>query len=89
MLRIRYTVRLDFQIFLFHDFNRIVNIQLEIGHNGQMIPQLAVGISRIPQIWEHAPHYLYNGIRTPLTLVTVSDGQGIINHVLYTPAIFR
>ena len=54
-----------------------------------MIPEFALMILDTCTIREHVVHDGDNRLRTMLALSTVFDGDGMIDHTLNLPAIFR
>ena len=67
----------------------IVDIELETAHDGEMVPEFAMMVLGICTIRKHVVHDGDNRLRTMLALSTVFDGDGMIDHILNLPAIFR
>ena len=80
--------RLYYQVFLLHNLERVIDVQLKIRHDSQMIPKFVLEIRHITQMREHATHDVDNCVCTALTFCTVFDCQRMIHHILYTSPIF-
>ena len=88
IVRISNLARFHFQFFTLHDFERIVNVQLEIGHDGQMIPKLVLEIRHITQMRKHTAHDIDNRIGATLAFFPIFDSQRMIHHILDTSTVF-
>ena len=66
---------------------RIVYVELEVRHNGQVVPYL-VGVFREFQLWEELFHRAYDGFGAKIAFLPVLDGQTMVDHLLEVPAIF-
>ena len=65
----------------------VIHIQLEIAHDGKMIPQLALMVLHAIALWEHTFHDGNDSLSTTLTLPLVLQRNSMIYHVLDFPAI--
>lgn len=68
---------------------RIVNIESEVAHDRQMVPELAHIFVDIARLREQRLHHIHDGVGATCALISVSNGQAIIYHLLDIASIFR
>ena len=68
---------------------RIVDVELETAHDGELIPELALMSLHILALGEHSVHDGNDGSGASLTLLTVGQADCIVNHLLYLSSILR
>ena len=66
----------------------IVDVELEVTHDGKKVPKLLLLVGSLPVLWRHAPHNGYNGFGTALALCLGFQSDGIVDHILYLTPIF-
>jgi hypothetical protein len=77
------------QMLLLYNFVRIIHVQAEISHDGQVIPQDMLEIIDVPQVGKQISHYTDNRVRTTIAFFAVFYRQAVVYHVLNVAAIFR
>ena len=65
-----------------------IDIELEIAHDSQMVPEFLLIVRILAVLWEHTVHNDNNGLSTSLALLSVRKAYGIVNHLLHFPSIF-
>lgn len=75
------------QVLALHNGIGIVYIELEIGHDGEMVPQLVLEVVDIAQVREQVAHDIYDGIGTTGTLLPVGNREAVIDHLLHIAPI--
>ena len=85
---IRDCFRFGFQIIFADNFVWIINVQLEVGHDGKMVPKFMLEIGYITQVGKHISHDVDNRVCTTLTFGAVFDCQCMVYHVLDTASVF-
>jgi hypothetical protein len=66
---------------------RTVNLQFEIGNQEKVIPQFVSKILYIAEMGIKKSHQFYENHRIPLPRLFILQGQQVIYHLLYMPAI--
>ena len=87
-LSVRHFLRFGVELFSFHHPFGIVDVELEIRHNGQMIPHL-VRVFRLLQFGKQGLHRADYSACACIALIAVFQSAGIIDHPLEISAIFR
>ena len=82
------TLRLSVQIVLADNLVRIIYIQLEVGHDGKVVPQLMFEVGHIAQMGKHVSHDVDDCICAALAFCAVFDCQRVVYHILDAAAIF-
>ena len=82
-------VRLHVQVVRTDNLIGVVDVQLEVRHDGEVVPQLVLEVGDFAQLGEHASHDVDDGVGTALTFCTVFDGQRMVDHVLHAPSVLR
>ena len=63
----------------------VVNVELELRHYGQVVPELSLLVG---QVGEHATHDAHDGLGALLALFPVLDGERVVHHLLYRASVF-
>ena len=85
---IRNGFRFGYQVVFADNFVWIVDVQLEVRHDGKMIPQLVLEIGYVAKVGKHVSHDVDNGICTTLALGAVFDCQCMVYHILDAAPVF-
>lgn len=67
---------------------RRIHVQLEIGHDKQLIPQLVLKIGDVPEVGLQVAHDTDDGLGHFVALLTVFNTNRIVDHFLEMPAVF-
>ena len=89
------------QVRIFHGFGflgnlcsiayieRIIDIELEIAHDGEMIPEFLLMVFQASVFRKHAIHDLDDRLGTALALLAVFQLYTVIHHLLNLTSVFR
>ena len=66
---------------------RKVDIEFKVTHYYQMVPQLAAVFVRISLIRKECLHGCYNAVSAGRALLTVFNGETVVDHLLYISAV--
>jgi len=68
--------------------NGIVDIELEVGHDSEMVPKLLLLLGVAVAFDRHALHGGNDGLGTTLALASVGNGNTVVDHALNFAAVF-
>ena len=84
-----YRFRLAVEVFAMNDVVGVVDIELEIAHNCQVVPEFVAIVLHIAQFGEHITHDLYYCEGATSAFLAVLNCHAVVNHLLYVSAVFR
>lgn len=77
-------------VLLLDNLYGVVDVQFEVGNNGEVIPQLGLDDGVGGVLLSESCHGLYDGVGASLTLFSVFDRETMVYHLLYgTPVFFH
>ena len=65
----------------------IVYVELEVAHQREVVPQLALVVHAVGAVREHALHYRYYGVGALLPPVAVGYADGVVYHALHLTSV--
>lgn len=76
------------EVFLLDDFVWVVNVQLEVCHDGQVVPKDMFEVADVAEVREEVAHCVDDGVGAASPLVSIFDGQAVVHHVLDISTVF-
>lgn len=70
-------------------FHRGVDVEPESTHDGEMVPEFLLIVFLFLDLGEEFEHGGDNGVGAACALVTVLDGEAMVDHLLYVAPVFR
>lgn len=65
-----------------------VDVEAETGHHGDVVPYLLEVVGVVLQLREEREYDAHDGSCAASSLVTVFDGEGVVDHLLYVAPVF-
>lgn len=66
----------------------VVDVEFEVGHDGQVVPKDVLEVVDVPEVGEKVAHRIDDGVGAASPFVPVLYSHAVVYHVLDVPAVF-